>query len=349
MELIGSANRWRSGGRRVGGGAGAVMAALALALAGCGSQEADLGAEVAVSTTVTTAPTTTTSTIPTTTIDFDRPVAQGIEALDEEATADDVAALLDDIRGQTTNIAVQVERIAPFPGLAGPTVAQIMDVRVTLAPETDDGHPSLAVVRYRTPEAVAAMVKIISDDLRAQSWNKVDEAAVPIEDGEATELVFRISGVRPDDLELRARIEATTGPTVVELAYTVLADDEDADGGDEVTYFERLSAWQTDLPLPRAAELLEVAAETGLDTGTLSATYQLAADDETEAVALVAAAVAASDYELLGAAPDEPPPAGPLLLVDPDGRVVTIDVTAGSDEETFDLLATTDLAMTPLD
>lgn len=323
--------------------------ALALLAAGCGSEQPSLGTGL-VETTTTIAPTTTSTTEPTTTIDFDRPIEQGVEPLADDAGPDEIRILVDEIRGQTTNIAVQVERLAPFPGLAGPAVAQIMDLTVIHGPEVDDEYPSRARVRYRTPEDAAAMVKAISDELRAQSWNKIEETVTPTDDGEVTDLMFLISGNKPEELELRATIEATPEATVIELDYFVLADQDEAEAGEDVTYFDLLSAWQDVLPLPRAAELVEVEVTTSDEIGTLVARYRLEAEDEAEAVAAVAAAVGSDGYELFGSTPDDPPSVGPLrVAADADGPIVVFEFAPASEDEVFDIEASIGFDLTPLD
>ncbi|MEM9565195.1 MAG: hypothetical protein AAGA93_21415, partial [Actinomycetota bacterium] len=325
--------------------------ALMLVAAACGSEEPGLGTASQTPTTVL-APTTTTTTttIPTTTIDFDRPISQDIDPLDEGAGPAEIAALVENIRGQTTNIAVQVERLAPFPGLPGPAVAQILDVAISLAPaDDDDRFPSTATVRYRTPEPPAAMVKGSDDELRSLGWYKADDVTTATEGGELTEMRFLVSGRRPEELQLEASVEGVEGATLVELSYTVLTAGDDAAPDDGPTYFERLSAWEQDLGFPRAAELVSVDVATADDLGSLKATYRLSADDEADAVATVAAAVDGGDYQLLGSDAAEPPASGPLRLVGEDGTIVTVDFAPGSEDEVFEVVATTTFPLTPLD
>ncbi len=328
----------------------ALAASVSLLAAGCGSEEPGLDAVSQSPTTLPAPTTTTTTTIPTTTIDFDRPIDQGIDPLDDGATPADVAALVDDMRGQTTNIAVQVERLAPFPGLPGPAVAQILDVSVSLAPADDeDRFPSTAVVRYRTPEPAAAMVKGSDDELRSLGWYKADDVTTATDGGELTEMRFLVSGRRPEELQLEASVESVDGATVVELRYTVLTAEDEAAPDDGPSYFERLSAWEDDLGFPNAAELQSVDVATAEDLGTLRVTYRLEADDEADAVASVAAAVNRGDYQLLGSDAAEPPGSGPLRLVGEDGTIVTVDFEPGGEDEVFEVVATTTFPVAPLD
>ena len=144
-------------------------------------------------------------------------------------------------------------------------------------------------------------------------------------------------------------MEPGPGATTAELTYVVRAEPDEVDNGDGSPYFERLSAWQDGLSLPRAVELTDVGVRTDEDSGTVFARYLLSADDEAEAVAIVARAAASGDYELLGASTDEPPTTGPLRLVDDDGRIVVVEIVAASEDETFAIEAAYGFTLEPID
>ena len=321
----GKTDRRRRSGRR-----GRVPAALlavsllGLGLVGCGGGDEVIqnaaAAPTTTSTTTTTVPPTTT-----TTIDFDRPVVQGTAALLAGALPTDVAELVADIRGQTADVDAQVRRLAPFPDLTEPAVAQIMDIAVALAPAAEGGYPSTSRIRFRCPYRPADLAKLLSDDLRALGWFKSDETVqtAPVSDGDADgeaagpsryDMTFRLPGRAGDDLELRVTIEG--GPltvTVVDVEYSILAARAEAAPDDGDTYFERLSDWDGDLPIPRAADLIEVAIETAPRAGALTLRYVIAADDEAEAVAAVLGSIRRGGYRLVTTS-EEAPTAGPLEL-----------------------------------
>lgn len=321
-----------------------------LVLVGCGTQqvlENDVAGPVtAPPPTVTTVPETTT-----TTVDFDRPVLQGDDPLAADAGPGEVAAMVDDIRGQTADVDAQVRRLAPFPDLAGPPVAQILDLAIALAPETDDGYPAAARVRYRVPDRGADVAQAIGDELRSLGWFTADGTNDTTPDGATWDLVFRIPGRAAETVELRAVVEELPGVTIVDLEYVVVAADEDMLPVEEeaATHLDRLAAWTDDLPLPRAASLTEVGIETAPEEGSLSARFQLPAEDEADAVAAVLRSIGAQGYQLRGGVTDEAPTSGPLELVDEDGSEVLITFRAAGEPGSIEVEASTTFPLTPLD
>ena len=328
-------------------GTATVALSLGGLLAACGGGEVttDVAAPApAVATTTTTAPTTTVSTI-----DFDRPVVQAETALVEQATLDEVAALIEELRGQTLDVDAQVRRLAPFPDLAQPAVAQIMDIAVSLAPVSDGLQPSAARVRFRVPDNEATTTEAISDDFRALGWFRAANSTDVDGDRTVTDLTFRFPGRSADDQELRATIEGRPGVTVVDLEHALWATAAEATPEDgTASYFARLSAWQEVLPIPRAATLVEVGIETAPDEGVLAASYALPAADEATAVGAIVRSIGAGGLQLRDAG-GEPPVAGPLELVDEDGTSVTIEIRPGPEDGVFEITATHAFPLTPLD
>lgn len=328
-----------------------VMAGALMVTTACGGGEADLGS--APETTITIPSTTTTASTtppaPTTSIDFGPPENQGLAPLGEEATPDDVAALLDDIRGPSTDVATQVARLGPFLALQAPATARINDVSLTLSPDVDGGHRSTVEVRFWIPGDGDALLDQLDNELRSIGWFQAGGTEGVSDQGKPTTVAyFRDPGFDADERELEVSFEDGPGPTVVAYTYRVLATDEQVDRGDGITYFQRLSAWQEELPVPRTAELLDVGVESSEDSARLHATYRLSAEDEAEAVALAAAAVGTGPFELLGATPDDPPTSGPLRLVDETGRIVLLDFTRAIEAEQFEIVASTGVDLIPL-
>jgi hypothetical protein len=345
----------RSPGGRAAGRLGTVgqLVAGALVLVGCGTQQV-LENDVAGPVTAPPPTATTVATVPettTTTIDFDRPVVQGDDPLEADAGPGEVATLVGDIRGQTADVDAQIRRLAPFPDLAGAPVAQILDLAISLAPETDDGHPAAARVRYRVPDRGADAAKAIDDELRSLGWFTADGTSSTAPDGATWDMVFRIPGRAAETVELRAVVEELPGVTIVDLEYVVLADDDEVlpTGDEAATYLDRLAAWTDDLPLPRASSLTEVGIETAPEEGTLSARFRLPADDEAEAVAAVFRSIGSRGYQLRDGAADEAPSAGPLDLVDEDGSEVLISFRPAGEPGSFVVEASISFPLTPLD
>ncbi len=320
--------------------------------ASCGQgEQPEVGAGVALPSTVVT---TTTSTIPTTTsstIDFARPITQGSAALAEDADLDQVAALVADIRGQSADVTAQAKRLAPFPDLGVTTVAQISGIDVALSPEEDGLHSSTVTLRFRVPESEADLTQRIINRFEALAWYQTSQTTAEVAGGTNTEAIFRIPGFDPDEAEFRSSITVATngGATIVELTSVARSETEDITDDEDTTYYGRLSAWQEGLALTRVAELTDVGVATTEDSGTVVANYTIEADDEADAIARLALASASGDFEILGATADDPPTSGPLRLVDESGNVVIVDISPGTDEETFSVEATHGFELTPLD
>lgn len=322
---------------------------LAVGAAGCGQREPpELGTGVAGPTTLISTTTTIAATT-TTTINFDRPVTQGLAPLGPDAGPTEVADLVADLRGQSDDVAVQVMRLAPFLAIRPAAVAQIMGIDVTLAAPVEGRYPSLATVRFRVPAEGPDLVRRIDDGFQSLGWFTNSEARREVDGGLVTESAFRNPGFDPGDLEFRSSVATGTGPTVVELTYLVNADLDEVEADDGTTYFERLAAWQAGLSFSRVAELTEVGVETVEDAGTILAHYRLPADSEAEAVALLVQATAGGDFELLGASADDPPPSGPLRLVDEAGAIVVVEIAPGPDGESFEVEAAHRFDLAPLD
>lgn len=326
----------------------ATLAALATGLGACGGGDEVLNAEAAAPVVTTATTTTTTPTTTTTMVDFNRPVVQGSAPLDPDAGPSDVADLVREIRGQSNDVDAQVRRLAPFVDLDEPDVAQIMDIAVALAPEADGGHPSTSRVRFRSPRPGSALAKALNDNLRAEGWFNADGGTNLEDVGGMVDMVYRQPGTDGDLLELRVTISEQPGATVADLEYSVLATDHEASPDEGDTYFERLTGWDRDLPMPRAAGLVEVAIETSPTAGALTLRYLMAADDEAEAVAAVVRAIGRDGYQLPGPT-GEAPTEGPLRLIDETGSIAVIEFGATSEPEIMELEAIVSFDMTPLD
>lgn len=349
MSLPSSNNRseWRTTHRR---GSVLMLGGLAMvAAAACGQeQQPALGAGTVGQTTLSVVTTTIPATT-TTTIDFDRPITQGTVLLVEDAEPNDVADLVADIRGQTAGVSAQVRRLAPFPDLVVAPVAQITGIGIVLSPEEDDRYQVRSGVRVRVPVDATTIADAIRDEFYGMAWNPNDQAATDIDGQTATETVFRRSGFAPDELEFLLSVRSGAGASLVEMTYLVSAEEAEVTDDDGVTYYDRLSSWQDGLALTRAARLTEVGIETDDDSGRVFARYLISADDETEAVALLARASASGDYDLLGATADDPPTSGPLRLVNSSGDLVIVDISPAQGDDTFEVEAVHGFELDPLD
>jgi hypothetical protein len=320
-----------------------ILAIMALTAACAGEAEPGLGG-VAVTTTI---PTTTIPAETTTTIDFARPIVEGTDPLGIEAEPADVADLVDDLRGQTENVSRQMARLGPFPWLAGPPVAQIVDIDVALEPENEDGlHRSTISVRYRVPDALPTADEFLFNSFKAQGWNRLDESERAEDEATIREIRYIQFGVQ--DEEVTARIESRPGVTFIDLSHEVLADGPAATPDESGTYFERLSAWAENLPVPRAAVPVSAGVTATDDTGRLALRYRLAAADEETAVAAVLARIGGEGYQLSGVPEGERPVTGPLTLVDEAGTIVVIEFTEDALDATFELDLSTTFELTPL-
>ena len=299
--------------------------------------------------TSTFGPTTTTIVAETTTtVDFARPIVEATDPLTIEADPPEIAALVDDLRGQTDNVARQMQRIGPFPWLAAPAAVQIIDIDVVLEPADEDRlHPAVVSVRYRVPDSGPVATRFLADSFRAQGWNQIEQTEQEVDGATVIEATFGKSGVLGE--EVTSRIEIRPGVTIIALTHRLSAEEPDVTPSETGTYLERLSAWAGDLPVPRAADLVAAELTTADDRGRIAVRYRLAAGDEAAAVAAVVAQIGDDGYRLNGFADGEQPVAGPLTLVDEGGATVTVEFSNGDGEGTFELELATTFELTPID
>lgn len=328
-----------AGGAKTFTGRSIVVSGL-LILAGCGSTA---GEEGQVAPTATTVATTTTTTIPpttTTTIDFNRPVDQGTDPLAEDATLDDVVALVEDMRGQTDDAQQQIARLGPFPDLDSPMGSQIIDINVSI--ELDDGDVvSNSAATLRTPGSEADPVSFFGAELEARGWNQADRLSAEGPDGETlTTVVFRIPGTSGEVEELTIDLDVRPGVSFIELGYRTVGSDDEA--------FERLRAWQDALRVPNSADEIEARAQSADDTLTMTVVYTLQAETAAEARGDVLALVQDDEFETTAEASDDD--ASPVTMVGVEnGETLTLEFEETGDDETVTMAVQAAVALTPFE
>ena len=199
MGRPGEHNRpwWRATGRR--GSMVAITGLLAVAAIGCGQgSEPELGTGIVGPTTMATTTTVPAST--TTTVDFSRPITQGLTPLAEDAGLIEVTELVADMRGQSDDVAAQVQRLAPFLDLSPAPVAQILGVDITLSEVEEGRYPATVTVRLRVPDTGPDLVAAIDDEFTSLGWFTNSVSRREVDGGTATDAVFRNPGIDPDDL-----------------------------------------------------------------------------------------------------------------------------------------------------
>ncbi len=321
------------------------LVASATIAAGCG---ADLSSPTvgddALPTTIRVATTTTMPPTTITTIDFNRPVDQLDTPLPDDATVDDVIALLDDLRGQTDDASEQMRRLTDFAAFTTPVPAQILDVSVSIQPQDGGGYESASTLVFRVPDDATRTIRSIENDLRARVWNKASDTVDGSTEVTVTRLVFRVPGTPGTETELTVSVSDFPGATTVEFAYRTRGGDPD-DVEDQV---DRLLAWQSELPTPPSATLVEAGLQTTDLIGTLTAVYRLSAETMAEARDDVVDRLEGSDFRLAGQN-DGGSGSSSLSATDPDGRPLNLEFVPGREEEVVELTVSTSFGLLPID
>ncbi len=313
---------------------------MALGLTACGGEtEPSLG-NAAVVTTTTTIATTTVPVETTTTIDFDREPSQETTPLPEDATAAELAEVVDNMRGPTNDASEQLQRIATFLDLASPAQAQIMELSIATEPAEDDRVDISTQVRMRTPQTVADLAVFYDGELRSAGWNKAGFSETTVDGLPATELVFRIPGTSGSDTELG--ITLSNGPvTFIDLDLKLLSEEDDES-------FERLLAWQSAIRTPRTTNAAKAVVFTAGDSASLQVIYTMEADSAAEAREDIAELVRTSEFTI-----DSPDESGtstaPLLLVDEDGQEYLLEFAPTRDPEIFWMMVSASFDLEPID
>lgn len=309
-------------------------------LAACGSTPTIGGQAAQVTTTI---PTTTTTTIPpttTTTIDFNRPVDQDDTPIPEDATAAEILAIVEDLRGQTDDLHQQMIRLVGFPDIASPIGTQILDVTASIQIDGDDVRTD-SVVLLRTPGTAADPVGFFSAELAARGWNEADFLSTPVgEDGTLTTLVYRWPGRSGDEEELTMEFEVQPGVAFIEMRYHVVGTDEDP--------FDLMKAWQDAVRTPSSADEVEARIETAEDTATLTVRHILQAETAAEAREDIIDLVRSADFETTAEASEDDASAVTLVGVE-NGETIVVEFEDLGDEETVEVTVRTSGPLTPID
>ncbi len=299
---------------------------LIMALAACGGEtEPAIGGDTLVSTTTTIA-TTTVPPETTTTINFDREPDQDDMPLPEDATALELFEVINDMRGPTDDASEQLSRLVTFLELASPDRAQILDFSVGVEPVDDDRNDISIEIRMRAPQSTEELASFYDGELRSAGWNKAAFNETTTDGLPGTELTYRIPGTSGTETELG--IVLSKGPvSIIDIDYVSLSEEDDVS-------FERLTAWQSAIRVPRTAIANEAVVLTVDDTASLQVIYALEADTAAEAREDIVDLV--RDDEFTIASPDgSGTSTAPVLLIDEDGQEYLLDFAPTRNPELF--------------
>lgn len=316
----------------------AAIAGLALFLAGCGTEAAPTignGALPPSSTTTSTAPIETT-----TTIDFSRPPDQQKTTVPENATAGDLAEIVDDMRGPTEDVAEQMLRLATFVELSSPVGSQITDLTISVRTAEELRYDISSQVALRGPQTLVELTDYYDAELRSLGWNKASETDETIGGIETTTQVFRVPGTAGDETELTIR--TTGGPvSVVDIGYHHLTDEDDES-------FGRLAAWQRAIRTPNSGVEMEVRVSTADDVATLAVVHWLTAETAAQARADVVSLIRAAEFEQSSPVADEASTA-PVELADESGQRHLLEFATTRDPEIVEMVVSTTFGLRPID
>ncbi|MGB5757497.1 MAG: hypothetical protein WBM50_11325 [Acidimicrobiales bacterium] len=294
----------------------------------------------------------TTTAVPTQTgptIDFDRLPNQSTSPLPEGATATELAAMVDDMRGPTNDVSEQMIRLAPFVDFDTPPKSQITDLSITVAP-TEEGLLRISAgVALRSPLRATALAAHFDIDRDSQAWNRLSQVEETVDRAVEITQVFRNPGYSGDDNEMRVTI--IDGPfSVYRVDYLIVTDpaaeadlDEDA-----VDVLASLLGWQEAIRLPQSATLVEARIRTAEDLGRLEAVYRVPGETAAEVRADIGALIRPAEFET-------PAPGGsgenaaPLVLIDSDQRRFLVEFATAREPEIIEIVISTEFDLQPID
>ena len=326
-----------------------MLAATALVcLAACGGNEAPgLGNETLPSTTGSTTTAIPAQTGPT--VDFDRVPNQSTTPLPEDATASELAAVVDDMRGPTNDVSEQMLRLAPFVDFDTPSNSQITDLSISVAPTEDDELRISAWVALRSPLSATVLAEHFDIDRQSQAWNMVSEVEETVDRAAKITQVFRNPGYSGDDNEMTVTI--IDGPfSVYRVDYLIVTDPAAATDDEEeaVDTLASLLAWQEGVRLPQSADLIEARIGTAEDLGRLEAVYRIPGETASAAREDVSALVRSNEFDT--PAPDgSGENAAPLVLIDTEGRQFLVEFATTRGPEIIEIVISTEFDLQPID
>ncbi len=185
--------------------------------------------------------------------DQQEPVSAPVgDPIPEGATVEQIKAVMEDAHGPTTNVAGQVNRVAPFPDVPTPLGADLRDMNARISSSLDNRTRWVGVTLL-APGTVDDLVTFYETNLAPFNWSLVSETD-RTESGNLQrvfEYEYDGSGSRDDTFKVTLT-ETDDGGTEVNLEERVSATTAEMTDLDS-----RLASWRGEAPIPEGGEVYE--------------------------------------------------------------------------------------------
>lgn len=186
------------------------------------------------------------------------------DPIPEAATVAEIKAVMEDLHGPTSNVAGQMNRIAPFPEIPTPLGADLTATSVRMNNGFSDGRTRYVDVTFGATGTVEDLTTFYETNLATFDWQSISESSESNNELEKVTFVYEMNqsaGLIADEFTI-VLSETDKGFTEVELSTRVSSKD------DEPTELDaRLAAWLGDAPLPEGGQPYDWEVQTTKYTG----------------------------------------------------------------------------------
>lgn len=176
------------------------------------------------------------------------------DPLVDGASAEELAAVVNEIHGPTSDAAAELTRLGPFPDVPTPPQSELIDLSVTALPADRSGQ---AAIRTRARLATTSMtvdeaMAYYADEFDRRGWTLKSTNTSTPDDTTTINNSYDIPGVEAllsDPFRLIISDNRATAPNAPQGA-TIIEWDYNAAHPDDEVRVERWLGWQDDLPLP---------------------------------------------------------------------------------------------------
>lgn len=186
-----------------------------------------------------------------------------------DAPAADILAAVEDAHGPTADASAEMNRFAPFPTIATPPGADVVELRAD-ARDSADGRSIIVTsdIVVRVPDSVRSLSQFYQSQLTALGWTQTQSPS-PDDPAGPYRMAFQIPGspYPLDDFTVTVLDDHSIG-ALARLHYVEQERSSDA------TVRQRFEGWTTGLPLPAGGQVTGAGIQSSLE-GRPSLWYSL--------------------------------------------------------------------------
>ena len=186
-----------------------------------------------------------------------------------ESPAADIQAAVEDAHGPTSDASAEMNRFGPFPTIATPDGADVVELRIG-ARDSADGHSIIVTcdIVLRVPDSVRRLAQFYQSQLTAAGWTQT-QSPDPVTPAGPYRMAFQIPGTPYplDDFTVTVLDDHST-TALARLHYV----EQDRAAG--TTVRQRFEGWASGLPLPPGGTVTGAGIQSSLE-GRPSLWYSL--------------------------------------------------------------------------